>query len=351
MIFITISFLVIAALGTPNEAENARLLQTNRALRQALQELQVGVDEEQVGNGESAVAVQVSEEASVGAVFDCSGGKANSNGRGGDNCSGLGNNNVPWCYVGTNSGCNDLQGDTWNPWSEEACALPLRQEERATRKLQKATAKSTCGGLTPYKKCSGRKQLISFWSRIQPGGSLITQMTSSSGNDSGEGTCKLMCENMGIQGCCEYQWDHQECYFTPFASSTESDSGYVDKWNSSEREMERKVLRYGSVCSVPNCVYEMQTLIGRRMECGFNNKDRAGRSSLGGNRHSMEACMNSCLNELNCMFASLSSTGYCHKFQTCNGKPGGSGWTTGQKICRGTIEYDNSPWCEGNNCI
>lgn len=54
MIFITISFLAIAALGTPNEAENARLLQTNRALRQALQELQVGVDEEQVGNGDSS---------------------------------------------------------------------------------------------------------------------------------------------------------------------------------------------------------------------------------------------------------------------------------------------------------
>jgi len=53
------------------------------------------------------------------AVCECSGHK-NSNGRGGPNCSGAGNNGKPWCYVSKNSGCTDKKG-SGVPWSENAC--------------------------------------------------------------------------------------------------------------------------------------------------------------------------------------------------------------------------------------
>merc|ERR1712242_209092 len=74
--------------------------------------------------GEDARTVEESEEASVGAACNCDGGMKNSAGRGGSDCSGAGNNGVPWCYVGVRSGCTDLKGDPKNPWSEQACAKP-----------------------------------------------------------------------------------------------------------------------------------------------------------------------------------------------------------------------------------
>merc|ERR1719203_636230 len=115
-----ISFTLILVIGLIGADDSSLLRKTNTALRSALDAL----------TAESAVAVQVSEEASVGARCDCSGGKANRYGNGGDNCSSIGNHNkVPWCYVGTNSGCNDLRGSARNPWSEEACAFPSQPEQ------------------------------------------------------------------------------------------------------------------------------------------------------------------------------------------------------------------------------
>jgi len=63
---------------------------------------------------------------------NCDGGNANSNGKGGSDCSASGNSNgngKPWCYVGVDSTCTDLQGSSDNPWSEQACANPSRCTE------------------------------------------------------------------------------------------------------------------------------------------------------------------------------------------------------------------------------
>jgi len=61
---------------------------------------------------------------------NCDGGRANSNGRGGSDCSASGNSNgKPWCYVGADSTCTDLKGSSDKPWSEQACANPSQCTE------------------------------------------------------------------------------------------------------------------------------------------------------------------------------------------------------------------------------
>jgi len=176
--------------------ENIRLKRSNSVLLRALKEL----------------TQAESEEASVGAACNCSGGQPNGNGHGGKECSGTGNNGVPWCYVGTKSSCPDLKGASNNPWSEVACANP-----------------ATC---TSFKTgaCEQKSVYDESW-------------TSDSGQVHGadtprtEADCMDWCARKQMDGCCQWgkrqghDWEDNTCNFAKAVKKTNSRHTYFDKQN------------------------------------------------------------------------------------------------------------------------
>lgn len=225
----------------------------------------------------------------------------------------------------------------------------LMEEMEVGEELVGQSAKSTCPALAEFQACDGQKQeLGNLWAR-RAEAFQIWQYTHEFSMTNQE-WCQLKCQNMGIPGCCEWQDDNRKCLFTAFSSSTIPNSGSRKVYGSGSSAFTytEKGLRYASVCSVPNCVYQMEPLVWRKMECDWDGLDKVGQDSKGGKNWSVEECNNWCLNDPGCVFASRSSTGYCHSFKTCNHEPSGTGWVTYQKVCQGTLEYNNGVYCTDN---
>jgi len=207
-----------------------------------------------------------------------------------------------------------------------------------------ASAKSTCGEMEAYKACDGYRHELKGQA-TRDGETMITTYIIST---PAYKFCKLKCENMGIPGCCEWSEDHSLCQFIAFADFTVEDSGFIRQYVSPTSFDYNKIpTRRASLCSVPNCVYEM-ALMNRGGSCDWNNLDSGGRTYIpgGGGDHTEEECTNWCLNEPACVYNALSPDGYCHGFRTCNHKPSGRGFTMKQKICKGVWEYSNRNGCK-----
>jgi hypothetical protein len=56
----------------------------------------------------------------------------------------------------------------------------------------------------------------------------------------------------------------------------------------------------------------------RNGDCGWDDVDKVGRKTLGGDGHTLDECNEVCLNDPNCNFAAFSTTKYCHMYSTCN---------------------------------
>jgi len=244
---------------------------------------------------------------------------------------------VPWAQEVSLERQNFLLRKTNQVLLKTLSELSIEQEVGQT------SVKSTCPTMTGYKACNGPKHRLTdnYGRREDP------QLFSGGWDDGmpGPDFCNLRCENMGIPGCCEYQEDRDECYFTAFVSSTISDSGSRREYGDGF-DYELIPLRSASICSVSNCAeYQMETLQGRIGGCDYDNIDSEGRMAKGGGGHSIDSCMDWCLNNPACVFASRSSSGYCHGFKTCSHQPMGTGATTKQKVCKGAYEYNNHPSC------
>jgi len=70
---------------------------------------------------------------------------------------------------------------------------------------------------------------------------------------------------------------------------------------------------------------KMVYFVGRTNECDWNNVDSANTESLGGGGYDENVCLQACKDRTLCNFAAVSSDGYCHMFETCEGQ-GGNGW-------------------------
>lgn len=211
----------------------------------------------------------------------------------------------------------------------------LMAEKEVGEELVGQSVKATCPTLTGYKACTGTKHELDVdWSRAG-GKQIFTPMP-------GDLYCQLKCENMGIPGCCEWQWDNEKCYFTAFSSSTIGDSGSTKLWGSG-LSYTLTPTRSASICSVSSCVYEMQTLETRWGDCSWDYLDKDGQRSWG--MVTVEICNDLCLNDPACVFAATSSSGSCHTYKTCNLEGGSTGWISAQKVCKGAVEYCNHPDC------
>jgi len=213
---------------------------------------------------------------------------------------------------------------------------------------------STCATMTGYKACRGPKhRLTRGYSRRGKGvtGQLDKEQIERGFLDeemSGWDWCKLKCQNMGIDGCCEWQDDdesQQGCYFTAFQSSTISDGSKRKKWGDGF-DYEWIPNRYASICSVSNCAeYQMEKLQHRYGGCDYDNIDSEGRMGKGGPRHSPEDCDKWCLSKPECVFAARTSSGYCHGFKTCSHETMSQDIVAKQKVCKGAYEYNNHSRC------
>eukprot|EP00493_Phyllostaurus_siculus_P025909 UN26254 len=214
--------------------------------------------------------------------------------------------------------------------------------------------------MTGYKACRGPKHELATSQYARRGTGEITwwkeneQITRGTSDDKmpGEDWCKLKCQNMGIDGCCEWQDNtdkrKQRCYFTAFQSSTISDSKKRKVWGEGF-DYEWIPEGFASICSVSNCAeYQMETLGGRKGGCDYDNIDKNGRMAKGGPGHSPEECDAWCVSKPECVFNSRTSNGYCHGFKTCNYEPKGKGIVTKQKVCKGALEYNNHENCGPN---
>jgi len=219
---------------------------------------------------------------------------------------------------------------------------------------------STCAPMTGYKVCTGPKHELANSQYARRGTGRSTwweeneQITPGVLNDRMplEDWCKLKCQNMGIDGCCEWQDNtdrkKQRCYFSAFQSSTISDPDNTKRklWGEGF-DYEWIPERFASICSVSNCAeYQMEKLNGRTGGCDYDNVDSKGRMAKGGPGHSPEECDKWCESKPECVFNSRTSNGYCHGFKTCNYEPKGTGIVTKQKVCKGALEYNNHDNCE-----
>jgi len=218
----------------------------------------------------------------------------------------------------------------------------VAEKSRAARDSVVANA-ANCGKLVAYNACQGGQaaQEVEHYSRVEWGSD---QSGWFNGVKSIE-VCQQKCHNFGVPGCCEYQNDHDKCYFTPLLMSTTPDSNYDKVYIKRTRETYNMPKREASICTIPGCAYDMflmndvvhEKVIQMTSECGWDRFDKVGRKSLNGGGHTRKECDDFCMNTPTCMFASLSSSGYCHTFQTCTVR-GDGGWITKQKVCKGHDE-------------
>jgi len=220
----------------------------------------------------------------------------------------------------------------------------LNSLEAEARVGQTASAFSTCGEMEAYKACDGLRHELKGQATRSGDDMITTYIISTPAYE----YCKLKCENMGIPGCCEWSEDHNLCQFIAWADFTVADSGFIRQYHSpSSFEYTKIPTRRASLCTIPNCEYEMALMEQRSGACDWNNWDSNGRMNIpgGGGGHSEKECFDWCTNEPKCVWAALSDIGYCHGYQTCNHQPSGRGFILKQKICKGVWEYSNRNGC------
>jgi len=222
-------------------------------------------------------------------------------------------------------------------------ALGSMLEQEVGEELVGQSTKSTCGTMTGYQACTGPRHRLQGQATRRGNEQITTYIIYPNPTPKWE-FCKLQCENMGIPGCCEWQEDHGICYFTAFESSTVGDSASRREYGAGF-DYETVPLRYASVCSVSNCVYQMETVHDYFGSCDYDNLDSEGRMAKGGGGWTVDECMDWCLSESGCVFAARSPSGYCHGFKTCNHRPAGRGFDIKQKVCKGALEYNNHGDC------
>ena len=70
----------------------------------------------------------------------------------------------------------------------------------------------------------------------------------------------------------------------------------------------------------------------------------SGQYSLGGGGHTIQDCLDGCKNNPDCIYASISESGYCHLFENCDKKDDakGAGWIRFKKMgkfCRKLCKF------------
>jgi len=77
---------------------------------------------------------------------------------------------------------------------------------------------------------------------------------------------------------------------------------------------------------------EFVKVAGRNQECAWSGEDISGRSTPKGKGHSVSECLQACKALADCKYSAISESGYCHNFETCEGKGRLTIWTVYERV-------------------
>jgi len=281
-LLLTICFCVLAFSKTLNQ-ENEKLRRTNQLLMQALNELAVG-----------------------------------------GGC------------VNTDNGATDRYGETcasWYDFNPSTCG-----------KWNTATFKSEqmccgCGGgsgdpkeaecqLVERKSCNGPKQELTEYNR------LANARVARFGKGSEMG-CLGSCEYFGLDGCCQWDTDTDQCWFSRTGSTYDDDHGkqvMTSDWGEWPMQYGMVYWRKSGMCKW-NGPLKMVEVKQRESPCDWNGKDKTGRREKKGVSGPQE-CQDFCMQYDDCTWAQVKGN-LCRAYRTCSYDGAWYGyhdWRTWQKI-------------------
>jgi hypothetical protein len=193
-----------------------------------------------------------------------------------------------------------------------------------------------CGDLKTvgtFKKCTGIGLFLSgpdktSFNRENPGGNPVPWVSNN------YDFCKAQCEYVGMPGCCEYQNDHDYCYFY-LSGSTKSDRSQYKYKPPHSTKVITYASRHASMCTYDSSEYVMLPY-NRKTGCEWNGVDKEGRSEKS-NSVTLAQCEAFCLQKPDCMFMTLSANGHCRTYKTCNyHNVNGGASTMKQKAVKGS---------------
>jgi len=185
------------------------------------------------------------------------------------------------------------------------------------------------------KSCTGTRIDLRWYNREQEGYPAY-------GRDLGKEWCHRQCEYFGLDGCCEYLLDEDECYFQ--LDGTVQDDDYSKRIMTTElgvwpAEYTYEYYRYGGMCKYSGNLLMMD--YNRVSGCewdGLPNSWTTGNKQMPGSSNSEVDCTAWCLDDPDCVFAQHKN-GVCKTFRTCTrfNSNRQAGWKMWQKV------NENSP--------
>jgi len=227
----------------------------------------------------------------------------------------------------------------------------LRNTLRELAVGQKVGSEQKVGGsgcsLAIKKSCTGAKFSVRRWDR-ETKGSDIGRYTNSGGN-----WCHKQCEYYGVNGCCQFDRDTEECWFSYEGTVVDDDLSkkvMISDLGQWPVEYRTDYYRESGMCTWNGNMKMVPH--GRTEQCNFSGLDKEGQRQRPGTSSDVE-CTAYCLDYDDCGFAQLKD-GVCKTFKTCKSDLYDSfdyKFTIWQKI------NDDAPWewfdtrFYGQNCF
>lgn len=246
--------------------------------------------------------------------------------------------------VNTDNGATDRYGETCASWYDYN---PATCGKWNTASFDSSRMCCGCGGgrsdpnaaagadecqLVEAKSCNGPKQQLTYYNRIKG----ATGARFGKGSEMG---CLGSCEYFGLDGCCQWDTDTDECWFSRTGSAYDDDFGkrvMTSKFGEYPVKYGRVYWRTSGMCKW-NGPLKWVEVKQRKAPCDWNGKDKTGRREKKG-VSGPEECQDFCMQYDDCTWAQKKGN-LCRAYRTCSYENTYSlvwyadeGWTTWQKI-------------------
>jgi len=155
-----------------------------------------------------------------------------------------------------------------------------------------------------------------------------------------DGWCQKQCEYFAVEGCCQYDYDTNKCWFV--FDGVVQDDDYSKRYYSSvlgqgPSTYDYVYQRYAGMCKWKG--NKKMVDYNRESGCDWNGIDKVGQKQMSGSNISDFDCTAFCFDDPECNFAQVKD-GQCRTFQQCHDENSlaNYGYTMWQKI--DTYVYD-----------
>lgn len=173
--------------------------------------------------------------------------------------------------------------------------------------MEKRVGGSGCSN-QEAKSCTGTKLKLSDFNR--------ENMSGEGAYTLGEGWCEKQCEYYGLNGCCQYDSDTNDCWFSRTGSVVDDDFSeqvLVSELGAWPMEWGTNYKRHSGMCTWSG---EHKMIVhARKAACKWNGADKDGQKQKSGTSES--GCTAFCIDNDDCVFAEFKS-GTCRIYKTCS---------------------------------